>query len=53
VEECRIENGLLSGLGFAACQSKIPQNSQSPELPLYKEILLILPELRKNERNAK
>jgi len=35
--EQRIENGLLSGLGFAACQSKNPQNSQSPELPLYKK----------------
>jgi len=30
-----------------------PQNSQSPELPLYKEILQILAKLRKNERNAK
>ena len=47
--EQRIENGLLSGLGFAACQSKNPQIPQSPELPLYKEILLILPKLRKNE----
>jgi hypothetical protein len=43
----RIENGLLSGLGFAACQSKNPQNPQSPKLPLYKEILQILPKLRK------
>ncbi|MBR1498932.1 MAG: hypothetical protein IJ615_04810, partial [Bacteroidaceae bacterium] len=39
IAEQRIENGLLSGLGFAACQSKNPQNPQSPELPLYKEIL--------------
>jgi hypothetical protein len=53
IAEQRIENGLLSGLGFAACQSKNPQNSQSPELPIYKEILLILPKLRKNERRTK
>ena len=30
-----------------------PQNSQSPELPLYKEILRILTKLRKNERKAR
>jgi hypothetical protein len=30
-----------------------PQISQSPASPLYKEILQILPELRKNERNTK
>jgi hypothetical protein len=36
--EQRIENGLLSGLGFAACQSKNPQSPQSPKLPLYKEM---------------
>jgi len=53
VAERRIENGLLSGLGFAACQSKNPQNPQSPKLPLYKEILQILPELRKNNIKAK
>jgi hypothetical protein len=53
VAERRIENGLLSGLGFAACQSKNPQNPQSPKLPLYKEILRILTKLRKNERNTR
>ena len=47
IAEQRIENGLLSGLGFAACQSKNPENPQSPELPLYKEILQFLPKLRK------
>jgi len=47
IAEQRIENGLLSGLGFAACQSKNPQNPQSPELPLYKEILQIFPKLQK------
>jgi len=47
IAECGIENGLLSGLGFAACQSKNPQNPQSPKLPLYKEILQILPKLQK------
>jgi len=30
-----------------------PQNPQSPKLPLYKEILQILPKLRKNERRTK
>jgi hypothetical protein len=51
--EQRIENGLLSGLGFAACQSKNPQNPQSPKLPLFKEILRILPKLRKNFETTK
>ena len=45
--------GLLSGLGFAACQSKNPQSPQSPKLPLYKEILQFLPKLRISERNTK
>ena len=49
IAERGIEYGLLSGLGFAACQSKNPQNPQSPKLPLYKEILRILPKLRKIE----
>ena len=53
IAEQRIENGLLSGLGFAACQSKNPQNPQSLRLPLYKEILRFLTKLRKNEWNAK
>ena len=30
-----------------------PQNSQSPELPLYKEILQIFPKLRKVEGKTK
>jgi len=47
IAEQRIENGLLSGLGFAACQSKNLENPQSPKLPLYKEILQIHPKLRK------
>jgi len=53
VAECRDKNGLLSGLGFAACQSKNPQNQKSPELPLYKEILQILPKLRKKNVTEK
>jgi len=53
IAEQRIEYGLLSGRGFAACQSKNPQNPQSPELPLYKEKLRILPKLRISEQNAK
>ncbi len=51
--EQRMENGLLSGLGFAACQSKNPQNPQSHKLPLYKEILQFLPKLRKVESKTK
>ena len=42
-------NGLQFGLGFAACPSKNPEISQSPRLPLFKEILRILAKLRKNE----
>jgi len=51
--EQRIENGLLSGLGFATCQSKNPVFPQFPRLPLYKEILQIFPKLRKNARKTK
>ena len=53
IAEQRIEKGLLSGLGFAACQSKNPENPQSPKLSLYKGILQFLTKLRKVERNAK
>ena len=53
IAEQRIENGLLSGLSFAACQSKNPQNPQSPKPPLYKEILRFLPKLRKKEEESK
>ena len=51
--EQRIENGLLSGLGLAACQSKNPENPQSPKLPLYKEKLGILAKLLKVESKTK
>ena len=53
IAEQRIENGLLSELGYAACQSKNPENPQSHKLPLYKGILRFLTKLRKNERNTK
>jgi len=41
-----------SSLGFAACQSKNPNISQSSASPLYKEILQILPKLRKLQKPA-
>ena len=49
----RGQGGLLSGLGFAACQSKNPQSPQSLKLPSYKEILRFLTKLRKVESKTK
>jgi len=56
IAECGIERSALPlATNGTQEQSLIrnPENPQSPRLPLYKEILQILPKLRKNERNTK